>query len=181
MDGVRYSIKDGVAEVAVQPQNIKGISIKPSISYGSKTYNVTGIAKNAFAGCRSLTEVTIPNSVANIGLQAFHSCSSLAKVTLGNRVNSIGNFAFYGCTSLESIKIPNSVTTIGNNAFLECTSLESVIVGNGVTSIGSSAFWECVSLRNVYYTDSASKWLTINIGVGNDYLKNATITYNYKG
>jgi hypothetical protein len=38
---------------------------------------VTGIGTDAFAGCSTLTSITIPGSVANIGPSAFCYCLSL--------------------------------------------------------------------------------------------------------
>nr|WP_262482068.1 leucine-rich repeat domain-containing protein [Capnocytophaga canimorsus] len=35
----------------------------------------------AFSGCRSLTSITLPNSVTSIGDYAFWQCSSLTSLT----------------------------------------------------------------------------------------------------
>ena len=61
---------------------------------------------------KSLTSVTIPDSVTNIGADAFSGCSSLTSVTIPNSVTSIGSGTFYGCTSLTSVifKNPNNWT-----------------------------------------------------------------------
>lgn len=37
----------------------------------------------------------------------------------------------------------------------------------------------CSSLKDVYYTGTEEEWNNISIESGNDYLKNATIHYNY--
>ena len=42
--------------------------------------SVTGIGEKAFAGCSSLTAVTIPNSVTSIGAQVFYGCSALTTI-----------------------------------------------------------------------------------------------------
>ena len=78
------------------------------------------ISNSAFYGCKSMTSISIPNSVTNID---FNGCSSLTSITIPNSVTSIGNFAFYNCSSLTSITIPNSVTSISPSAFSGCTSL----------------------------------------------------------
>ena len=110
---------------------------------------ITNIGIYAFDHCRSLTSVTIPNSVTSIGSSAFSNCTSLASITIPNSVTSIGSSAFYYCRSLTSVTIPNSVTSIGSSAFSNCTSLTSITIPNSVTNIGDSAFASCSSLANL--------------------------------
>ena len=111
---------------------------------------VTSIGGSAFEYCRSLTNVTIPDSVTKIGSSAFFECTSLKSVTIPNSVSSIGSSAFYECNSLTSVTIPDSVTSIGGSAFEYCTSLTSVTIPDSVTSIGYEAFRYCTSLKKVY-------------------------------
>jgi hypothetical protein len=66
---------------------------------------VTRILK-AFSGCRSLTSITIPDSVTFIGERAFWECSSLTSIAIPDSVTSIGDYAFMGCYELESIVVP---------------------------------------------------------------------------
>lgn len=87
---------------------------------------MTSIEQGIFAGCSSLIDFTIPNSITSIGLSAFNGCSSLANITIPNSVTSIGNYAFKGCKSFTNIAIPSSVTSIGGVAFGGCISLESI-------------------------------------------------------
>ena len=112
------------------------------------------IADCAFASCKRLTSIIIPDSVEIIGDRAFYACSSLASVDIGDSVETIGDEAFYHCESLESITIPDSVKTIGNSAFYACSILESVTIGNSVKTIGENAFWYCSSLASITIPDS---------------------------
>jgi len=102
-----------------------------------------------FFFCRSLTSVTIPNSVTSIGVSAFDSCGKLTSVSIGNNVTNIGDNAFLFCTNLVSVTIPNSVTSIGVGAFFGCSSLSNVTIPNNVTSIGGYAFLSCARLAAV--------------------------------
>ena len=111
--------------------------------------SVTSIGSNAFRYCSGLTSVTIPNSVTSIGDYAFYYCSGLTSVTIPDSVTSIGSDAFYGCSGLTSVTIPNSVTSIGDDAFRNCSGLTSVTIGTSVTSIGQSAFNGCSNLTEI--------------------------------
>ena len=96
--------------------------------------------RGAFEDCKSLTEITIPDSVTRIGSRAFYGCTSLTEITMPDRVTEIEKGAFFDCTSLAEITIPDSVTRIGDDAFYGCTSLTSITIPDSVTSIESNAF-----------------------------------------
>ena len=111
---------------------------------------------SAFAACKSIVSITIPNSVTSIGECAFRNCTGLTSVTIGNSVTSIGNRAFYGCIGITSITIPNSVTTIGEYAFYGCTGLTSITIPNSVTSIGDCIFKGCKKLTSMTLMSNAA-------------------------
>ena len=111
--------------------------------------SVTTIERYAFNYCESLTSVNIPDSVITIGFGAFWECQSLTSITIPESVVSIGNYAFFYCDSLTSVNIPDSVTTIGDYAFSYCDSLTSVTIGDSVTTIGWHAFANCSSLTSI--------------------------------
>ncbi len=104
---------------------------------------------NAFSDCRSLTSVTIPNSVTEIGGGAFESCRSLTSVTIPNSVTKIGDYTFSDCRELTSVTIPNSVTKIGDSAFAGCRSLKNFTFGSGLQSIGREAFSGCINITQI--------------------------------
>ena len=128
--GVKYS-KDW-KRLLKAPESLSG---KYSIRKGVKV-----IGDVAFWGCKSLTNINIPNSVTTIGEQAFLGCESLVNINIPNSVTTIGDSAFAYCDSLTSINIPNSVTTIGEFAFWGCESLVNINIPNSVTTIGEQAF-----------------------------------------
>ena len=107
VDGIYYNINSDGTSVSV---TVKGssydsyaneysgaVTIPASVTYSGKTYSVSFIGDNAFAGCSGLTSVRIGNFVTSIGESAFYSCNSLTSVSIGNSVTSIGEGTFYEC------------------------------------------------------------------------------------
>ena len=124
----------------------RGVVNIPSSAQG---YKVTSIGYRAFANCKNLSSVTIPNSVTSINNYAFAYCTGLNSLTLGNSVTQIGAYAFAYCRGLTSVTIPKSVTSISARAFYNCKELKSLTIGNSVTSIGKNAFSYCENLTSV--------------------------------
>lgn len=129
---------------------------------------MTTIGRNAFSGCNSLNELTLPfvgttptqgilkdlfsytipsslkkvtiTKPCNINANAFSGCSSLMEINLPNDITSIGNSAFSDCSSLWELNLPNSVISIGDYAFSGCSNLFSITIPPSVTSFGYSVF-----------------------------------------
>lgn len=66
------------------------------------------IADNAFAGCKSLSAIVLPDSIEKIGDFAFYECADLVYVQSGNNIGSIGDYAFGYCSSLRNFDAKNA-------------------------------------------------------------------------
>ena len=66
---------------AVYSQTIaSGTTGTVTIPETANGYSVTGIGKNAFKGCASVTSITIPATIKEIGDSAFFGCTALTEV-----------------------------------------------------------------------------------------------------
>ncbi len=123
-----------------------------SYPYSSKITNVEfeegsfckNIGAYAFAGCTSLTSISIPDSVTSIGNNAFYYCNSLTNITIPNRITHIEEYLFRNCTSLTSITIPSSVTIIRDSAFKDCTALTEI-------NFNAKAMYDLSNNNEVFY------------------------------
>ena len=67
-----------------------------------------------------MTKVNISQTqskLKTIGVAAFADCKTLASITIPNRVEIIRHNAFINCKELETINIPSDVQNIGISAF----------------------------------------------------------------
>ncbi|MDE6150135.1 MAG: leucine-rich repeat domain-containing protein [Ruminococcus sp.] len=88
-------------------------------------------------------------SVSCLGPFSFKSCKSIKNITIPDSVNFIDYFAFEQCTGLTEIVIPDSVTKMSDNVFNRCTSLETVTLSKNLTYIKDQTFQFCKNLKNV--------------------------------
>ena len=71
------------------------------------------IYDEAFSGCGSLFDITLPEGVTRIGAEAFSGCDSLTRVYMPESIQSVDEDAFYGCGNLEYQKYGAS-SFVGN-------------------------------------------------------------------
>ena len=84
--------------------------------------SIKEIPQMAFFNCKGLqTVVGIPSGLTKIGSQAFFGCSSLQNVTLPASLKEIGYQAFRDCDALTSITFPDSLEKVGDQAFFITT------------------------------------------------------------
>ena len=159
--GIKYSLDEETqtAEVIAKRNGYEGDIIIPETVVSNRaSFLVTSIGENAFFDCKSLTTITLPNSVKRIKMGAFIFCSSLKSITIPNSVTTIEDNAFLCCSKLTSITIGNSVKSIGYCAFENCESLTEITLPNSVKSLGYYIFGNCFSLETISYNGTRDKW-----------------------
>lgn len=103
---------------------------------------------------KTITRITLPESVCEIGKNAFCYCDKLRSVNIPHGVTEIAEGIFFRCLGLEEIEIPEGVKIINNDAFMFCNSLKSIVIPEGVEQIPYGMFDTCAILMTVELPNS---------------------------
>ena len=104
------------------------------------SFLVSQVPDYCFKGCSALTQVIL-GEPTTIGMEAFSGCSSLVDISLPSSVTSISPRAFDGCSSLRNtFNVPAACKTIGENAFRGTSSLAELYI-NAVCGEVAGAPW----------------------------------------
>lgn len=113
------------------------------------------IGESAFSEC-GLTEVIIPDGV-EIKDYAFYKCKSLSKVTIPNSVKTIGIGAFFNVESLKLATFPFSALTDGFSSYFSGYSDLKVIINDDITEIPERAFIYNTEIVSVLIPDGVKR------------------------
>lgn len=143
------------------PENVKKIEefafSESKIKYIYLPSTIECIDSRAFAFCKDLMEISLPESsqIDNWGI--FNNCINLKKVNLPKNLSQIPPYTFAGCASLKEIDLPSSIKYINDCAFSGCTALEKITLPDTIYNIGNYAFKGCKNLKEInipkYMTD----------------------------
>lgn len=190
-----YEIKDQTVTITGYTDLCSGDIVIPDTIEG---YPVTKIGDDAFANCKTITAVTIPDGVTTIGKNAFSRARKLKTVIFPDSLTSIESMAFFS-SGIEGIILPASVTDIAVDAFA-CASIESIKLPDGITEtlnfngsglknifipasvkkIDKGSFSNVQSLTDIYYAGSKEDWNNIEFEefLSYDTFENVTIHYS---
>ncbi len=115
-----YTIPDNIELIVPGCFMFSGIE---KINFNS---SVTEIPEFAFACCRQLKEVTIPDGIYYLGYAAFKDCTKLETVVLGDDVEYIGEKCFEN-TGLRSVHLGRSVMDVAGS-FVSCPNLRDITI-----------------------------------------------------
>ncbi len=145
---------DSTATDVVVPETIDG---RPVVKIGAR----------AFAVCKSLQSVVIPDGVKTIDKSAFYLCQSLQSVAISDGVETIAEDAFDDCDALTSFSVvpskPRLKTVDGVLFTADGKTLikfppgqdaTEYAVPNGVETIAKKAFEACETLRSIAFPAS---------------------------
>lgn len=109
----KSAASNGTVSVAAPVKKTNtSISIPATVKINGYTFKVTAIAANAFKSNTKLKKVTIGTNVTSIGKQAFYGCKALTNITINSKVlKSVGANALKGIYAKATIKVPSAKLT----------------------------------------------------------------------
>lgn len=94
----------------------------------------------AFYFLKTLTSITLSESLIEIPDNAFYMCENLTSITLPQGLTSIGRMAFGRC-GLTSIDLPSTLEILCGEAFYRCDSITEVVIPESLKEMGSFCFY----------------------------------------
>lgn len=128
--------------------------------------DIRSIENAAFAKCRNITNLFLPNAIEDIGTSAFAE-SNISLILLSENTTVLNAYAFYKCKELKTLLTDKNISEndsviwlkgkaflygnikiVGQSAFEE-TAIEHVFLNEYVEGIGKSAFDNCGNLLDI--------------------------------
>lgn len=103
------------------------------------------IGEYAFAACKFLEEIVLPDSLNEIAPYTFRDCYRLSQITMPKQLGKIGKNSFEN-TKIRNIKFPPSLSAIDSFAFYKCTYLTYISLPPQLSTIKYNAFDNCNKL-----------------------------------
>lgn len=148
-----------VTYISSEDTALSTVAIPDTVNLNGKEYKVTDVAEGSFSYNDNLKSVTIGANVKTIGKDAYAGCKNLTTVTVkGSSLLTIDTGAFKNCKELKKITINKNVITIGKNAFAGDKNLKSITIkSTKIKSIGKGAFKNINKKATIYIPKSISK------------------------
>lgn len=160
-DSVTIDSYVGAETYVLIPNKIDGFPVKRIAEYAfyennqieeiEITDSVVSIGPQAFALCKNLHAIELPEKLKVISRGLFKDCVTIKKITLPKGIKKIYKEAFQGCLSLEHIELPREIIVLNADAFKNCVALKSVELPHSLERICKSAFEGCLSLELLYH------------------------------
>lgn len=155
------------------------------------------VSTGAFSGCTLLSDINLPARIEYIPAYTFYNCKSLLNITIPNTVKNkydndgkitsyaVRKYAFYNCTGLKTITFADgnaNLVTIDEYAFNFCSKLETLNLPKGLTYIvkKSDSGEDISDHYDVFGTNAlngCSVFKTINVEEGGKYYSVDGILY----
>lgn len=122
------------------------LQVPAEVEHDGEMYSVVAIGDRAFAGCTSITGLSLPTTLTDIGAYAFYQCAGIRGVlTIGEGIINVGRAAFFGCNGITEVHFDAvACETFGGSrslpVFGNCRSLTKIKFGNRVRFIPDYAF-----------------------------------------
>ena len=100
-----YSLGLDAEITGVKYIGVKSVKIPEKVTIDGKERRVTEIGACAFANCRDLERIELPETLEYVGEHVFFGCASLIKVHLGRNVWYVAENAFENCAKLEEVSV----------------------------------------------------------------------------
>lgn len=182
-NGFVFDVKNGKATVISYTGKAQKVVIPSKVSSSP----VTEIAGECFWQVRTMTSVSIPDSVEKINHTAFNECTGLKSVTLPKKLTFLGDAAFWYCSSLEKIVFRSSLKSLGDNVFRGCdkvkvyvpygSSTEKLVKAAGIAKPGYTYITKLTVPKSINLSVGETKALSPSVSPA-DGLLNGSLRFS---
>ncbi len=129
------------------------VTIPAEITVHGQSFQVTGIAGNAFKDCSNLTGIKLNTALKSVASGAFDGLQDIV-IT----INPYGDqttvkpemFKDYSATGSFTVVLGEGITKVGDRAFNNCQNLKALYLPASLESFGEFAFTQVNNLMDVY-------------------------------